>query len=85
MKYRIAQQPPPPVGEGRGGGSKHPAARPIPLRRALPSLILLILIIALISYWQPLRLAAQRLQNGWQRDLAATLGELRQHGDSAAT
>ena len=48
-------------------------------------LILLILIIALIYYWQPLRLAAQRLQNGWQRDLAATLGELRQHGDSAAT
>ena len=83
MKYRIAQQPPPPVGEGRD--SKHPAARPIPLRRAFPALILLILIIALIYYWQPLRLAAQRLQNGWQRDLAATLGELRQHGDSAAT
>lgn len=83
MKYRIAQQPPPPVREGRG--SKHPAARPIPLRRAFPALILLILIIALIYYWQPLRLAAQRLQNGWQRDLAATLGELRQHGDSAAT
>ena len=70
MKYRIAQQPPPPVGEGRG--SKHPAAWPIPLRRAFPALILLILIVALIYYWQPLRLAAQRLQNGWQRDLAAT-------------
>ena len=81
----LAKQPPPPVGEGRGGGSKHPAARPIPLPRALPALILLILIITLIYYWQPLRLAAQRLQNSWQRDLAAILRELRQHGDSAAT
>ena len=37
MKYRIAQQPPPPVGEGRGGGSKHPApaTRPAPQKLRL--------------------------------------------------
>ena len=104
MKYRITEQLPPPVGEGWGGGSKHPAAlppspcgggdgggvHPQTSRShkppgALPVLLLIILALALIYAWQPLRLTAQRLQNGWQRDLAATLRELRQHGNDAAT
>ena len=58
--------------------------RPI-IRRYLPTLILIALLVLAILYGQPLRLAAQRLQNGWQRDLAAQLQTLRQHGDSAAT
>ena len=85
-----------PWGRGWGWGSPaHPAAepsanpetrphRPI-IRRYLPALILVTLLVLAALYWQPLRLAAQRLQNGWQRDLAAQLQTLRQHGDSAAT
>ena len=55
------------------------------LTRLLPALIALALLILLIAYWQPLHHALQRLQNQWQRDLAAQLLALRRHGNDAAT
>lgn len=55
------------------------------LTRLLPALIALALLILLIAYWQPLHHALQRLQNQWQRDLAAQLLALRRHGNDATT
>ena len=55
------------------------------LTRLLPALIVLALLILLIAYWQPLHHTLQRLQNQWQRDLAAQLLALRRHGNDAAT
>ena len=55
------------------------------LTRLLPALIALALLILLIAYWQPLHHALQRLQNQWQRDLAAQLLALRRHGNGATT
>ena len=56
-----------------------------PLTRLLPVLIALALLILLIAYWQPLHHTLQRLQNQWQRDLAAQLLALRRHGNDATT
>ena len=55
------------------------------LTRLLPALIALALLILLIAYWQPLHHALQRLQNQWQRDLAAQLLALRRRGNDATT
>lgn len=55
------------------------------LTRLLLALIALALLILLIAYWQPLHHALQRLQNQWQRDLAAQLLALRRHGNDATT
>lgn len=55
------------------------------LTRLLPALIALALLILLIAYWQPLHHALQRLQNQWQRDLAAQLLALRSHSNDTTT
>ena len=84
MKYRTAkQQNIDWFSAQRLTQHNHSEAKKKPARY-LPALIFLALVLALLYYWQPLRLAAQRLQNGWQRDLAASLRALRQHGNDPA-
>ena len=84
MKYRTAkQQNIDWFSAQRLTQHNHSEAKKKPARY-LPALIFLALVLALLYYWQPLRLAAQRLQNGWQRDLAASLRTLRQHGNDPA-